>query len=209
MNSILHSLGLATYSGVGVCVIISRRQYISFTDSIFRALNKTAHPLWKSSLVTWKITLFFEENWAGMGNRQWSLFDWQYGNNIQDIWYDLINLDKDEPTGSSEVDEVEIMDNILQQSENVQVDDDDDDDVNIEYISTTSTAQAICNFLGVYPIDSVSDIYLQKCDILENQEVQPKHVLKYQMVRKLEKLKWTSIFSFFLKNKIMIPTFFI
>jgi hypothetical protein len=56
-------------------------------------------------------------------------------------------LDKDEPTGLSEVDEVEIMDNILQQSGNVQVD--DVDDVNIEYIYTTSTAQAICNFLGM------------------------------------------------------------
>ena len=51
------------------------------------------------------------------------------------------------------------MDNILQQSGNVQVDDDDDDDVNLEYISTTSTAQAICNFLGICPIDSASGIY--------------------------------------------------
>jgi hypothetical protein len=39
-------------------------------------------------------------------------------------------LDKDDPTGSSEVDEVEIMNNILQQSGNLQVVDDDD----IEYI---------------------------------------------------------------------------
>ena len=55
------------------------------------------------------------------------------GNNIEDICSDLINLDKDEPTGSSEVDEVEIMDNILQQSGNLQVhdEDDDEDDVNI------------------------------------------------------------------------------
>jgi hypothetical protein len=53
------------------------------------------------------------------------------------------------------------MDNILQQSGNLQVvvvdDDNDDDDVNIEYISTTSAAQAICNihnFLGMYSTDS-------------------------------------------------------
>jgi hypothetical protein len=56
-------------------------------------------------------------------------------------------LDKDEPSGSSEVDEVDLMDNILQQSGNVQfvavvV---DDDNVNMEYISTDSAAQAICN----------------------------------------------------------------
>ena len=39
------------------------------------------------------------------------------------------------------------MDNILQQSGNLQVVvvDDDDDDVNIEYVSTASAAQAICN----------------------------------------------------------------
>ena len=43
----------------------------------------------------------------------------------------MINFDKDEPTGSFEDNEVEIMDNILQQSGNRQVDDDDDDDVNI------------------------------------------------------------------------------
>ena len=49
------------------------------------------------------------------------------GINVEDICSDLINFDKDEPTGSSEVDEVEIMDNILQQSGNLQVDDDDDD----------------------------------------------------------------------------------
>ena len=88
-----------------------------------------------------------------MGNIQWSALDWQYGNIIEDICYDLINLDKDESTGSSEVDEVEIMDNILQQSGNLQVD--DIDDVNIEYISTTSTEQAICNicnFLGMCPL---------------------------------------------------------
>jgi hypothetical protein len=59
-------------------------------------------------------------------------------------------LDKDEPTESSEVDEVEIMDNILQQS-GVQVVDVDVVDVvdvivNIEHLSTTSVAQAICNF---------------------------------------------------------------
>ena len=64
------------------------------------------------------------------------------------------------------------MDIFLQQSGNVQDDnDDDDDDVNIEYISTTSTAQAICNicsFLGMCPINSASGIYLQKSDILEN-----------------------------------------
>ena len=87
-------------------------------------------------------------------------------------------MDKDEPTGSSEVDEVEIMDNILQQSGNLQVDDDDDDDddVNIEYISTTSTAQAICNicnFLGMSSlIVSASGISLYKRDILENLEEQ-------------------------------------
>jgi hypothetical protein len=69
-------------------------------------------------------------------------------------------LDKDEPTGSSEVDEVEIMDNILQQSGNVHGD--DDDDVNIGCISTTSAGQAICNLLGMCPIDSASGIYLQK-----------------------------------------------
>jgi hypothetical protein len=71
-------------------------------------------------------------------------------------------LDKDEPTGSSEVDEAKIMDNILQQSGNVQVD--DNDDVNIEYISTTSAAQAICNLQlsRNVPIDSASGIYLQK-----------------------------------------------
>ena len=62
-------------------------------------------------------------------------------------------MDKDEPTGPSKVDEVEIMDNSVQQSGNVQVD--DVDDANIEYISTTSTAQAICNicnFLGMCPL---------------------------------------------------------
>ena len=88
-----------------------------------------------------------------MGNSQWSVFNWQFDNIIEDICYDLINSDKDESTGSSEVDEVEIMGNILQQSGNVQVD--DVDDVNIEYISTTSTAQAICNicnFLGMCPL---------------------------------------------------------
>ena len=88
-----------------------------------------------------------------MGNIQWSALDWQYGNIIEDICYDLINLDKDESTGSSEVDEVEIMDNTLQQSGNVQVN--DVDDVNIEYISTTSAVQAICNicnFLGMCPL---------------------------------------------------------
>ena len=72
---------------------------------------------------------------------------------MKDICYDLINLDNNESTGSTEVDEIEIMDNILQQSGNVQVD--DVDDVNIEYISTTSTAQAICNicnFLGMCPL---------------------------------------------------------
>ena len=79
------------------------------------------------------------------------MFDGQYDNNIEDICSDLINLDKDEPTGSSEVEEVEIMDNILQQSGNVQVVVDVvvivlDDDVNIEHISTTSVAKAICNF---------------------------------------------------------------
>ena len=72
------------------------------------------------------------------------MFDGQYDNNIEDICSDLINLDKDEPTGSSEVDEVEIMDNILKQSGNLQV-------VVvvvviIEYISTTSAGQAICKF---------------------------------------------------------------
>ena len=88
-----------------------------------------------------------------MGNIQWSALDWQYGNIIEDICYDLINLDKDESTGSSEVDEVETMDNTLQQSGNVQVN--DVDDVNIEYISTTSAVQAICNicnFLGMCPL---------------------------------------------------------
>ena len=88
-----------------------------------------------------------------MGNIQWSALDWQYGNIIEDICCDLINLDKDKSTGSSEVDEVEIMDNILQQSGNVQVD--DVDDVIVEYISTTSTVQAICNicnFLGMCPL---------------------------------------------------------
>ena len=79
------------------------------------------------------------------------MFDGQYDNNIEDICSDLINLDKDEPTGSSEVEEVEIMDNILQQSGNVQAVVDVvvivlDDDVNIEHISTTSVAKAICNF---------------------------------------------------------------
>ena len=66
------------------------------------------------------------------------------------------------------------MDNILQQSGNVQVD--DVDDVNIEYISNVSAVQAICNicnFLGMCPIDSASGIYLQKSDILENLEEQP------------------------------------
>jgi hypothetical protein len=66
-------------------------------------------------------------------------------------------LDKDESTGSSEVDEVEIMDNILQQSGNIQVDDNDNDadNVNTEFISTASVAQAICNicnFLGICPL---------------------------------------------------------
>jgi hypothetical protein len=78
-------------------------------------------------------------------------------------------LDNNEPTGSSESDEVQIMDNILQQSGNVQVD--NDDDVNMEYVPTASAAQAscnICNFLGMSPIDSASGIYLQKSDILEN-----------------------------------------
>jgi hypothetical protein len=74
-------------------------------------------------------------------------------------------LEKDEPTGSSEVDEVEIMDNILQQSGNAQDDDNHDDD---EYISTASAAQPncnICNFLGTCPIDSASGIYLQKVTV--------------------------------------------
>ena len=105
-----------------------------------------------------------------MGNSQSSVVNWQYCNNIEDIFYDLINLDKDEPNGSSEVDEVNLMDNILQQSRNLHV---DDDDVNIEYTSTTSVAQAICNFLGMCSIDSASGIYLQKRDILENLEEQP------------------------------------
>ena len=35
------------------------------------------------------------------------MFDGQYDNNIEDICSDLINLDKDEPTGSSEVEEVD------------------------------------------------------------------------------------------------------
>ena len=88
-----------------------------------------------------------------MGNSQCRVFNGQYGIIIEDICYDLINLDNDEPTGSSEVDEVEIMDNILQQSGTVQVD--EVDDVNIEYLSTTSTVQAICNicnFLGMCPL---------------------------------------------------------
>jgi hypothetical protein len=37
-------------------------------------------------------------------------------------------LDKDKPTGSSEVDEVEIMYNILQQLGNLVIVDDDDDE---------------------------------------------------------------------------------
>ena len=63
------------------------------------------------------------------------------------------------------------MDNILQQSGNVQVDNDDDDDVNMEYVPTASAAQAscnVCNFLGMSTIDSASGVYLQKSDILEN-----------------------------------------
>ena len=99
-----------------VYVAITRCQYFAFIASIFWALSKTEHALWKSSSVTWKIALLFAEKWVRMGNSQWSVFDWQYGNNIEDICYDLINLDKDEPTGSSEVDDVEIMDNNLQQS---------------------------------------------------------------------------------------------
>ena len=127
------------------------------------------------------------------------------GINVEDICSDLINFDKDEPTGSSEVDEVEIMDNILQQSGNLQVDDDEDedDDVNIEYVSTASAAQAICNicnFLGTCPTDSASGIYKRKSDILENLEELHKRVLKDQMVEKLEKLKQTSILSFFSKK---------
>ena len=100
----------------GVYVVILRCQYFAYIASIFRAHSKAVHALWKSSLVTWKIALFFAEKWVGLGNSQWNVFNWQYGNHIEDIYHDLINLDKDEPTGSSGVDEVEIMDNILQQS---------------------------------------------------------------------------------------------
>ena len=163
---------------MGVYVVILRYQYFSFIDSIFRALSKIAHALWNRSSVTWKIALLFAKKWVGMGNSQQSVFNWQYGNHIEDICHDLINLDKDESTGSSEVDEVEIMDNILQQSGNVQVDDNDDDadNVNIEYISTTSVAQAICNicnFLWMCPLVVHQVFYLQKSDILENLEEQP------------------------------------
>ena len=122
------------------------------------------------------------------------------GINVADICSDLINFDKDEPTGSSEADEVEIMGNILQQSGNLQVDDDDDDVVNIEYVSTASAAQAICNicnFLGMCSTDSASGVYKQKSYILENLEELLKCFLKDQMVEKLEKLKQTSILSFF------------
>ena len=104
---------------------------------------------------------------------------------------------------SAEVDEVEIMDNILQQSGNLQVDDDDDDVVNIEYVSTASAAQAICNicnFLGTCPTDSASGVYKQKSYILENLEELLKCFLKDQIVEKLEKLKQTSILSFFSKK---------
>ena len=141
-----------------------------------------------------------------MGNSQCRVFNGQYGIIIEDICYDLINLDNDEPTGSSEVDEVEIMDNILQQSGNLQVHDDDedeDDDVNIEYVSIASAAQAICNicnFLGACPTDSASGVYKRKSDILENLDELHKRVLKDQMVEKLEKLKQTSILSFFSKQ---------
>ena len=125
------------------------------------------------------------------------MLDWQYGNNIENICYHLINLDKDEPTGSSEVDEVEIMDNILQQSGNFPV----DDDVNIEYMSTTTAAQAICNlcnFLGMCPfIVSTSGVYLQKSDILENLEGHPIKVLNNQMIKKVKKLRQVSILTFF------------
>ena len=83
--------------------------------------------------------------------------------------------------------------------------------INIEYISTASAAQAIfniCNFLGMCPTDSASGVYKQKSDILENLEELHKLILKDQKVEKLEKLKQTSILSFFLNNKIMFPTFF-
>ena len=130
------------------------------------------------------------------------------GINVEDICSDLIKLDQDEPTGSSEVDEVKFMDNILQQSGNLQVDDDnddnnDDDVVNIEYVSTASAAQAICNicnFLRTCPTDSALGVNKQKSDILENLEELHKCVLKDQMVEKLEKLKQTSILSSFSKE---------
>ena len=83
--------------------------------------------------------------------------------------------------------------------------------INIEYISTASAAQAIfniCNFLGMCPTDSASGVYKQKSDFLENLDELHKRVLTDQMVEKLEKLKQTSILSFFRNNKIMIPTFF-
>ena len=86
------------------------------------------------------------------------------------------------------------MDNILQQSGNLQVVvvDDDDDDVNIEYVSTASAAQAICNiciFLRTCPTDSALGVKKQKVDILENLEELHKCILKDQMVKKFEKLK--------------------
>ena len=48
------------------------------------------------------------------------------------------------------------MDNILQQSGNLQVDDDDDD------VLTASAAQAICNFLGMCPTDIVHQVLTYK-----------------------------------------------
>ena len=87
-----------------------------FIASIFKAFLKLHAHFQRVVSYLKKIALLFAEKWVGMGNSHWSAFDWQYGNNIEDMCYYLINLDKDEPTGSSEVDDVEIMDNNLQQS---------------------------------------------------------------------------------------------
>ena len=60
--------------------------------------------------------------------------------------------------------------------------------------------QAIYNFLGMCPIYSAFGVHSQKSDILEDLEEKPKEALTEQMVQKLEKLKQTSILSFFSKQ---------